>query len=65
MDRSKEINFRKKSTKLAYNIYAPLSMPVYFEDEEPPKQYGVKPQMGSNSFNASNKDRKKEIRVNL
>ena len=44
MDKSKEINsLQGRSTKLALKqSMPPLTMPVYFEDEEPPKQYGVK-----------------------
>ena len=49
MDRSKEINsLEGRATKLAWQqSMPPLSMPVYFEDEEPPKQYGVKLPDGS------------------
>ena len=38
MDRSKEINsLERRATKLAWQqSMPPLSMPVYFEDEEPP-----------------------------
>ena len=44
MDKSREIeSLRRRTTKLIYQAsMPPLSMPVYFEDEEPPKQYGAK-----------------------
>ena len=44
MDKSKEINsLQGRSTKLALKqSMPPLFVPVYFEDEEPPKQLGVK-----------------------
>ncbi len=49
MDRSKEINsLERRATKLAWQqSMPPLSMPVYFEDEEPPKKLGVKLPDGS------------------
>ena len=44
MDRSKEINsLERRTAKLAWQqSMPPLTMPVYFEDEQPPKQYGGK-----------------------
>ena len=44
MDKSREIeSLKRRTTKLIYQASMPsLSMPVYFEDEEPPKQYGAK-----------------------
>ena len=49
MDRSREIeSLRRRTAALVYKAsMPPLSMPVYFEDEEPPKQYGVKLPDGS------------------
>ena len=49
MDRSREIeSLRRRTAALVYKASMPaLSMPVYFEDEEPPKQYGVKLPDGS------------------
>ena len=44
MDKSREIeSLRRRTAALVYKASMPaLSMPVYFEDEEPPKQYGAK-----------------------
>ena len=44
MDKSRQIESLKlRMTKLIYQASMPdLEMPVYFEGEEPPKQYGAK-----------------------
>jgi len=44
MDKSREIeSLRMRMTKLIYRASMPdLEMPVFFEGEEPPKQYGAK-----------------------
>ena len=49
MDKSREIeSLKRRTTKLIYQAsMPPLSMPVYFEDEKPPKQLGVKLPDGS------------------